>query len=136
MAVGRLWTEEENRVILEKLRELGPHRLMAHLPGRSAIAIQAHAQGLRAQGREFAHFIADPTPAWATGTIADRLENKAACVIALYLRRKRLANIDRQALADALGVHRATLERYMASVDRIPDYLDAIDQLLDEIVRR
>jgi len=72
---------------------------------------------------------------WATSTVAERLENKAACVIALYLRRHRLSDISDEALAEALGVSRWTVERYLATVERIPDYLAEIDEALNRLIR-
>lgn len=129
----RKWTQAEDQIILDKLSELGPAGLAKYLPGRTLSAIQAHAQVLGKRGRDQLAHVADPTPPWATSTTADRLENKAACVLVLYLRRRQLANVDRQALADALGVSRWTLERYMATVDRIPEYLDALDELLKRL---
>lgn len=133
---GDPWTDDENRILFENLHRLNTPDLAKLLPGRTVRAIRSHVNYLKRHGKGNWHHVDDPTSKWATKTVAERLENKAACVIALYLRRKELSSVDRQVLADALGVHRATLERYMATVDKIPEYLDALDEVLRPLARK
>lgn len=135
LAGGRIWTEDEDQLLRSKYPIVGAAGLAAELErGLSAIRARASLIGVHYQPPP--RLVEEDSAPWATSTIADRLDNKAACVIALYLRRGRLKDVDRKDIAAALGVSYWTLERYMATVDRIPDYLAAMDELLAALPKR
>lgn len=75
-------------------------------------------------------------PKWSTKLIHDRAELKAARMTTLYLYRNQLTGIAKTEIAKALGVSRWTLDKDLASLDRVATHIEALEKSLGELVQQ
>lgn len=73
-------------------------------------------------------------PRWSRDQIHDRGELKAARMVAILQMQDRLTGIPKVRIAAALGVGRHTLDRDLASLDRIAAKAADLTKLLQELV--
>lgn len=72
-------------------------------------------------------------PKWSTTLVHNRTELKAARMTALYLHRDSLHGIAKTEVAKALGVSRWTLDKDLASLERVAVHIEALEKSLGEL---
>lgn len=73
-------------------------------------------------------------PKWSTDLIHNRSELKAARMTALYLYRQRLTGVSKTQIAKALGVSRWTLDKDLASLNRVDAHIEGFEKSLAELL--
>lgn len=71
-------------------------------------------------------------PKWPDKRISQQDSSKAARIVALYLMRDRLGNVPKTHLAAALGVSRWTLDRDIAALSEVFEYVEKYKAVLRE----
>lgn len=71
-------------------------------------------------------------PRWAANRQSDQDTSKAARIAALYLCRNQLTDIPKTHIARAWGISRWTLDRDLAAMAEMQEYVRQLTQLLEE----
>lgn len=71
-------------------------------------------------------------PRWAANRQSDQDTSKAARIAALYLSRNQLTDIPKTHIARAWGISRWTLDRDLAAMAEMQEYVRRLTRLLEE----